>query len=112
MGLTSTLIRRATAVSGSASDVVSWGLSHRGNETTPNVSSVGAKLLEEYGGMYVGDTSKKQVYFTFDLGYEAGYTAEVLDILQAGTGILIVCFKCTAIFLQMKILSLFGKVLT
>lgn len=73
----------ATAVSGSANDVVSWGLSHRGNETTPNVSSVGAKLLEEYGGMYIGDTSKKQVYFTFDLGYEAGYTAEVLDILQA-----------------------------
>lgn len=32
--------------------------------------------------MYVGDTSQKQVYFTFDLGYEAGYTAEVLDILK------------------------------
>ena len=69
-------------VMGSTSDVVSWGLSHYGNEITPTVSEVGAKLLQEYNGMYVGDTSQKQVYFTFDLGYEAGYTAAVLDILK------------------------------
>ncbi len=67
---------------GNNSDVVSWGLSHHGNGTTPTVSEVGAKLLKEYDGMYVGDTSQKQVYFTFDLGYEAGYTADVLDILK------------------------------
>lgn len=35
----------------------------------------------------------------------------MLDHLQAGTGFLIVCFKCAAI-LQMEILLLFGKVLT
>lgn len=33
------------------------------------------------------------------------------DNLQVGSGILIVCFKC-AIFLQMKILLLFGEGLT
>ena len=70
------------AVMGNGSEVVSWGLSHHGNETTPTVSAVGAQLLKEYDGMYVGDTSKKQVYLTFDLGYEAGYTGEVLDILK------------------------------
>ena len=69
-------------VTGSATDVVSWGLSHRGNESIPAVSEVGAGLLKKYNGMYVGDTSKKEVYLTFDLGYEAGYTGEVLDILQ------------------------------
>jgi len=69
-------------VMGNASEVVNWGLSHHGNETTPAVSSYGAKLLKEYNGMYVGDTSKKQVYLTFDLGYEAGYTGEVLDVLK------------------------------
>ena len=67
---------------GHTSQVINWGLSHRGNETTPTVSAEGAALLQEYDGMYVGDTSKKQVYLTFDLGYEAGYTDEVLDILQ------------------------------
>lgn len=70
------------AVAGNAGDIVSWGLSHHGNETTPTVSAVGAKLLKEYDGMYVGDTTKKQVYLTFDLGYEAGYTDKVLDILK------------------------------
>ena len=62
--------------------IVSWGLSHHGNETTPGVSEYGAELLAKYDGMYVGDTSKREVYFTFDLGYEAGYTAAVLDVLK------------------------------
>ena len=72
----------ATVMMGNSGSVVSWGLSHHGNETTPTVSEHAAKLLKEYDGMYVGDTSQKQVYFTFDLGYEAGYTADVLDILK------------------------------
>lgn len=67
---------------GSHDQVINWGLSHHGNETTPTVSAAGAALLQEYDGMYVGDTSQKQVYLTFDLGYEAGYTGEVLDILK------------------------------
>ena len=71
-----------TAVVGNVSDIVNWGLSHHGNETAPTVSSLGADLLQEYNGLYLGDTSQKQVYLTFDLGYEAGYTAEVLDILK------------------------------
>ena len=71
-----------TMVTGNSGDVVNWGLTHHGNETTPTVSALGAKLLQEYDGMYVGDTSQKQVYFTFDLGYEAGYTADVLDLLK------------------------------
>lgn len=68
-------------VTGVSSDVVSWGLSYHKNGTTPTVSALGAELLKKYDGMYVGDTSQKQVYLTFDLGYEAGYTADVLDIL-------------------------------
>ena len=71
-----------TMLTGSNSEIVSWGLTHHGNETTPTVSTVGAELLKKYDGLYVGDTSQKQVYFTFDLGYEAGYTSEVLDILK------------------------------
>lgn len=70
------------AVTGTTSEIVNWGLSYHQNGMTPSVSAVGAQLLEKYGGMYVGDTSQKQVYFTFDLGYEAGYTAEVLDLLK------------------------------
>ncbi|MBQ7973865.1 MAG: polysaccharide deacetylase family protein [Clostridia bacterium] len=82
MAATCWLMALTTMISGNANGVVNWGLSHRGNETTPVVSELGAELLKKYDGMYVGDTSKKQVYLTFDLGYEAGYTAEVLDILK------------------------------
>ncbi len=69
-------------LTGNRHDIINWGLTHHGNETVPTVSDVGAELLKKYNGLYVGDTSKKQVYLTFDLGYEAGYTAEVLDILK------------------------------
>ena len=71
-----------TIFTGGHEQVIRWGLSHHGNETTPTVSAEGAALLQKYDGMYVGDTSKKEVYLTFDLGYEAGYTADVLDLLQ------------------------------
>lgn len=73
----------ALAVMFSGNGIISWGLSHHGHETTPGVSQVGAALLAKYDGLYVGDTNKKEVYFTFDLGYEAGYTAQVLDVLKA-----------------------------
>ncbi len=82
-----------TAVMGTSSDVVSWGLGYHQNGNTPSVSAVGAELLQKYNGMYVGDTTKRQVYFTFDLGYESGYTAEVLDVLK-GSQISALFFLC------------------
>ncbi|WP_221568619.1 delta-lactam-biosynthetic de-N-acetylase [Alkalihalobacillus sp. TS-13] len=40
-------------------------------------------LLDKYKGYYIGDTSKKNLYLTFDNGYENGYTEKVLDVLKA-----------------------------
>ena len=83
LGAISWLATLVALVNGAAGNrVVNWGLSNYGNEITPTVDSYGAELLQKYDGLYVGDTSQKHVYFTFDLGYEAGYTAEVLDILR------------------------------
>ncbi|MCL1632044.1 delta-lactam-biosynthetic de-N-acetylase [Sporolactobacillus sp. CPB3-1] len=39
-------------------------------------------LLKKYDGVYIGDTSKKELFLTFDNGYEAGYTAKMLDTLK------------------------------
>lgn len=39
-------------------------------------------LLDEYGGIYRGDTSRKVCYFTFDCGYENGYTDKIMDTLR------------------------------
>ncbi len=35
------------------------------------------------GAYYVGDTTSKTYYLTFDVGYENGYTLQILDILKA-----------------------------
>jgi peptidoglycan-N-acetylmuramic acid deacetylase len=40
-------------------------------------------LLKNHSGYYLGDTSKKVIYLTFDEGYENGYTSKILDVLKA-----------------------------
>ncbi|GAE26365.1 carbohydrate esterase [Halalkalibacter wakoensis JCM 9140] len=40
------------------------------------------ELLDKTGGFFIGDTSKKELYLTFDNGYENGYTEKVLDVLK------------------------------
>ncbi|WP_411681035.1 delta-lactam-biosynthetic de-N-acetylase [Clostridium thailandense] len=39
-------------------------------------------LINKYSAYYLGDTSKKVLYLTFDEGYENGYTAKILDVLK------------------------------
>ncbi len=39
--------------------------------------------LNKYSGYFLGDTSKKYLYLTFDEGYENGYTDKILDVLKA-----------------------------
>lgn len=65
-----------------SSPVINWGLTPNTKEKTPGAPANGAELLKEHDGMFVGPTDEKRVYLTFDLGYEAGYTAAVLDILK------------------------------
>ena len=62
--------------------VVSWGVTPNTKEQTPGAPAGGEKMLAEHDGLYVADTTDKKVYFTFDLGYEAGFTNQVLDILK------------------------------
>ena len=61
---------------------INWGLKPNTKELSPEPPADGVALLEKYGGKFVGDVSKKEVYLTFDLGYEAGHTGAVLDILK------------------------------
>ena len=39
-------------------------------------------ILDSVGGIYVGDKEKKNIYLTFDCGYENGYTEKILDVLK------------------------------
>ena len=38
--------------------------------------------LKQYDAYYLGDTSQKVIYLTFDCGYENGYTESMLDTLN------------------------------
>ncbi len=58
-----------------------WGLSRSTTHSTPTGPS-SEKDLKKYNAYYVGDTSKKVVYLTFDCGYENGNTRSILDTLK------------------------------
>ncbi|WP_409304373.1 delta-lactam-biosynthetic de-N-acetylase [Peribacillus sp. SCS-155] len=59
-----------------------WGFK-RGQNGQP--AEAGAELdnmLKKYDAIYKGDTTKKEIYLTFDNGYENGYTAGILNVLK------------------------------
>ena len=58
----------------------SWGLSFQGDFPTGPAS---ADALKKYDAAYLGDTTQKVLYLTFDAGYENGCTAQILDVLKA-----------------------------
>ncbi len=58
-----------------------WGLSFQ-TEGQPPVANASQEELSKLNAYYIGDTSQKVIYLTFDAGYEAGYTEEILDILK------------------------------
>lgn len=58
-----------------------WGLGFSA-EGQPPTAKATAQELKQYDTYYIGDTSKKVIYLTFDAGYENGYTASILDALK------------------------------
>lgn len=59
----------------------SWGLSFR-TEGAPPVGNAGGDQLRQYDAAYLGDTTQKVLYLTFDAGYENGCTEKILDTLK------------------------------
>ena len=61
---------------------LNWYYVARVRGETPEPAKESASFLKECGGYYVGDTSQKVLYLTFDEGYEKGYTSAILDTLK------------------------------
>lgn len=61
----------------------SWWITMNKEHKTPTIPSDIKALIDKNDSFYVGDTSKKNIYLTFDEGYENGYTAKILDVLKA-----------------------------
>lgn len=77
VGLFSPLVSRAPAI-----ETAAWGLHFEQSGDVPDATASQSQL-DDYGAAYLGDTTQQVLYLTFDAGYEAGYTAGILDVLRA-----------------------------
>ena len=59
----------------------SWGLSFRTEGAAP-IGPASGQILAKYDAAYLGDTTQKVIYLTFDAGYENGCTDKILDVLK------------------------------
>ncbi|MWC26920.1 delta-lactam-biosynthetic de-N-acetylase [Paenibacillus sp. MMS18-CY102] len=61
-----------------------FGFKKSVNGQLPSIDEEGFKpLLTKYGAVFTGDTKTKELYLTFDNGYENGFTPKILDVLKA-----------------------------
>ena len=62
-------------------DAYGWGYKKNTTGEAPEIW-VYQEILKKYGAYYLDDTGEKNIYLTFDNGYEEGYTPAILDILK------------------------------
>lgn len=58
-----------------------WGLSFQ-EAGEPPVANATMDYLKKFDAYYAEDTDKKELFLTFDAGYENGHTAKILDTLK------------------------------
>ncbi|MDB5052905.1 MAG: polysaccharide deacetylase [Bacilli bacterium] len=60
-----------------------YGFVKSKNSALPSIDNEGFKeIVKKHGAIFLGDTTKKEIYLTFNNGYENGYTVKILDILN------------------------------
>jgi len=74
----------STVVTGNLSNTKKgWGLKRNDTHQQPEMPASISTGLSKYGAYWIGSSSEKTLYLTFDEGYENGYTPQILDILKA-----------------------------
>lgn len=59
-----------------------WYFIRNNKHQQPGFDKLYKSLLDKYNGITIGDKNKKDIFLTFDNGYENGYTVKILDILK------------------------------
>ncbi|AJY77525.1 polysaccharide deacetylase [Paenibacillus beijingensis] len=60
-----------------------FGFKKSVNGSLPSINEEGFKeIVEKHGAIFMGDSGRKELYLTFDNGYENGFTAAILDVLK------------------------------
>ncbi|MEA4924974.1 MAG: delta-lactam-biosynthetic de-N-acetylase [Syntrophomonadaceae bacterium] len=60
----------------------SWWFTRNTQHQIPAANQDTVQLIAENNAFYVIPNNNKKIYLTFDAGYELGYTAKILDILE------------------------------
>lgn len=81
LGILLVLVVIACARNSEIVPTASWGLSFP-TEGQPPIGNTDSERLKSYDAVYLGDTSEKTLYLTFDAGYENGCTEQILDALK------------------------------
>jgi len=61
---------------------IGWGIKRSDNHVQPDLGKKNKEIIEKYNGICMGNSETPYIYLTFDLGYEAGYTEKMLEILK------------------------------
>lgn len=61
---------------------IGWGIKRNDNHEQPDLGKTNKEILEKNEGLAIGNNIDKNVYLTFDEGYEAGYTSQILATLK------------------------------
>jgi len=61
---------------------IGWGIKRNDNHSQPDLGAVNKKIIDEFDGYAMGNSDKPYIYMTFDVGYEGGYTNQILDVLK------------------------------
>ena len=78
----SVLTTNANPIEELSNKKIEWGIKRAKNHEQPDLGSTNKNLIDKYNGMAMGNSDSKKVYLTFDMGYEAGYTEKILEVLK------------------------------
>ena len=71
-----------TSTSSLSNKKIGWGIKRNDNHEQPDLGAKNKKILETNNGKAMGNNTDKFIYLTFDEGYEAGYTPQILATLK------------------------------
>ena len=71
-----------TSAQGLSNKKIGWGIKRNDNHEQPDLGKANKEILEKNNGIAIGNNTDKYIYLTFDEGYEAGYTPQILNTLK------------------------------
>ncbi len=66
----------------SSKEKYAWGFGRGQNHLQAVLDKKPYEVLNKYGGIAMGNKDSNKIYLTFDSGYEAGYTEDILSTLK------------------------------